>query len=97
MKNENDQWKISTYFYNNKIPKEGLQFVCLSVILTYFIFRMEKNEKKKKEKKKRLSILLTTLQFLLILLINSSDKECFDEENSDEENSKNTHIVKFVS
>ena len=52
MKNENDQWKISTYFHNNKMPKEGLQFVGLSVILTYFIFRMEKNEKKKRKEKK---------------------------------------------
>ena len=50
MKNENDQWKISTYFHNNKIPKEGLQFICLSVILTNFVFRMEKNEKKKEKK-----------------------------------------------
>ena len=50
MKNENDQWKISTYFHNNKIPEEGLQFICLSVILTNFVFRMEKNEKKKWKK-----------------------------------------------
>ena len=25
--------KISTNFYNNKIPKEGSQYICLSIIL----------------------------------------------------------------
>ena len=27
-----------------------MQFICLSVILTNFVFRMEKNEKKKEKK-----------------------------------------------
>ena len=26
-------WKISTNFYNNKIPKEDSQCICLSIIL----------------------------------------------------------------
>ena len=26
-------WKISTNFYNNKIPKEDSQYICLSTIL----------------------------------------------------------------
>ena len=35
--------KINTIFYNNKIPKEGSQFICLSVILIDSVFRMGKN------------------------------------------------------
>ena len=30
--------KINTNFHNNKIPKEGSQFICLSVILIDFVF-----------------------------------------------------------
>ena len=30
-------------FYNDKIPKEGSQYVCLSVILLDFVFRTGKN------------------------------------------------------
>ena len=33
--------KINTNFHNNKIPKEGSQFICLSVTLT--VFRRGKN------------------------------------------------------
>ena len=33
---------INTNFYNNKIPKEGFQFICLSVILIYSVFRTSK-------------------------------------------------------
>ena len=32
-------WKIKTNFYNNKIPKEGSQFICLSIILIDSVFR----------------------------------------------------------
>ena len=35
--------KINTSFSNNKIPKEGSQFICLSVILIDFVFRSGKN------------------------------------------------------
>ena len=35
--------KISTNFHNNKIPKEGSQFICLSVILINSVFRTGKN------------------------------------------------------
>ena len=35
--------KINTNFHNNKIPKEGSQFICLSVILIDSIFRTGKN------------------------------------------------------
>ena len=35
--------KINTSFCNNKIPKEGSQFICLSVILIDSVFRSGKN------------------------------------------------------
>ena len=35
--------KINTNFYDNKIPKEGSQFICLSVILFDSVFRTGKN------------------------------------------------------
>ena len=35
--------KINTNFYNNKIPREGSQFNCLSVILIDSVFRTGKN------------------------------------------------------
>ena len=30
-------------FHNNKIPREGSQFICLSVILIHSVFRTGKN------------------------------------------------------
>ena len=35
--------KINTNFHNNKIPKEGSQFICLSVTLIDSVFRTGKN------------------------------------------------------
>ena len=35
--------KININFHNNKIPKEGSQFICLSVILIDSVFRTGKN------------------------------------------------------
>ena len=35
--------KINTNFHNNKIPKEGSQFICSSVILIYSVFRTGKS------------------------------------------------------
>ena len=35
--------RIHAKFYNNKITKEGFQFICLSVILMYSVFRTAKN------------------------------------------------------
>ena len=35
--------KLSTNFHNNKIPKEGSQLICLSVILVDSVFRIGKN------------------------------------------------------
>ena len=35
--------KINTNFHNNKIPKEGSRFICLSVILVDSVFRTGEN------------------------------------------------------
>ena len=35
--------KVNTNFHNNKIPKEGSKFICLSVILIDSVFRTSKN------------------------------------------------------
>ena len=35
--------KINTNFHNNKLPKEGSQYICLSVILLDSIFKTGKN------------------------------------------------------
>ena len=35
--------KTNTNFHDNKIPKEGSQFICLSVILIDSVFRTGKN------------------------------------------------------
>ena len=59
--------KINTNFHNNKIPKEGSPFICLSVILIDSVFKTDKNyypqvflgECKYVIKKRFLSILLT--------------------------------------
>ena len=61
--------KSNTNFHNNKIPKKGSQFICLSVILTNFAFTTGKNYYPQVflenvnmllKKKRYLSILLTT-------------------------------------
>ena len=61
--------KINTNFHNNKIPKEGSQLICLSVILIDSVFRTGKNcctqvfvedVDMLLKKKRSLSILLTT-------------------------------------
>ena len=35
--------KIKTNFHDNKVPKEGSQYICLSVILTDSVFSTGKN------------------------------------------------------
>ena len=35
--------KININFHNNKIPREGSQFICLSVILIDSVFKRGKN------------------------------------------------------
>ena len=82
---------INTNFQNNKIPKEGSQFICLSVILTDSISRTGKNyyfqvffEKKCKYavKEKNMSEYITHN----IQISSDSDREDGDEENSNEGN-----------
>ena len=92
-------WKINTSFYNNKIPKEDSQFICLSVILIDSVFRTGKNyypqvfleESKYVVKEKRfLSILLMIKKFLLILIENILKKILMKKiliKETDEENS----------
>ena len=76
--------KINTNFYNNKIPKEGSQCICQSVVLIDSVYRKDKNyypevfleECKYVVKEKKKSKFVTGD-------INISS----DEENSNEENS----------
>ena len=88
MKSYNGKSKIN--FHNNKIPREGPQFICLSVILIDSVFRAGKNylpqvflEQCKyvvKEKK--------ILKYIIddIKISSDSDRENSDEKNSNEEN-----------
>ena len=36
--------KINTTFHNNKIPKEGSEYICLSVILLDSVYKKDKNK-----------------------------------------------------
>ena len=64
----------NTNFHDNKIPKEGSEFICLSVILTDSVFKTGKNyyvqvfleEYNCVVKKRFLSTLLMIWEFLLI-------------------------------
>ena len=42
-KTKSSEGKISKNFYGNKMPKEGSQCICLSVILIYADFGTDKN------------------------------------------------------
>ena len=42
-KTKSSNGKIYTNFYNNKIPKEGSQCICLSVILIDSVYRKYKD------------------------------------------------------
>ena len=79
--------KTNTNFYNNQIPKEWFQCICLSINLINSVFRMgnyypqeflEQCKYVVKEKKCQ-SMLLTT---------KNSDEKNSDEENSNEKNLK---------
>ena len=69
--------KINTSFQTNKPPKEGSQYICLSVILIDSIYRKDKNyypqvfleESKHVVKDKKASKFFTD-DFLLMILIN---------------------------
>ena len=84
-------WKINTNFHNNKLPREGSQFICLSVILMDSAFRTSKNyypqaflnECKYVVNEKKISKYITDD----IEISSDSDRANSDEGNSDEENS----------
>ena len=96
--------KINTNFHNNKIPKEGSQFICLSVILISSVCRTGKNyypqvfleECKYVVKDKKMPEYIADNIEISSDSEGYSDEENFDEKNSDETNSdkknlKNTH------
>ena len=90
--------KINTYFYDNKIPKEGSHFICLSVILIYSLFRTGKNyypkvfleECKYVAKKKIPKYIIDDIEIFF-----ESDKENSDDGNSDKENSDEEILAKI--
>ena len=83
--------KINTNFQDNKIPKEGSQFICLSVIFIDSVFRTGKiyypevflEECKYVVKEKKI------IKYVIddIEISSDSDRENSDEQNSGEENS----------
>ena len=82
--------KINTNFHNNKIPKEGFQYICFSVILIDSAFRTGNNyypqvfleEWKYVVKERKMS------KYIIddVEISSDSDKENSDEETSDEGN-----------
>ena len=83
--------KINTKFHNNKTPKKGSQFICLSVILIDSVFRAGKNYypqvflkvcKYVVKQKKIPKFIIDNIE-----ISSDSDKENYDEENSNEDNS----------
>ena len=82
---------INTNFYNDKIPEEDSQFICLSVILIDSVFRTGKNyypqvfleECKYVVKEKKIpNYIIGNVE-----ISSDSDRENSNEENSGEENS----------
>ena len=90
-------WKINTNSLNNKIPKEGSQFICWSVILIDSVFRTGKNyypqvfleECKYFVKGKKMPEYITGD----IEISADSDREDSDEESSNEENSDEENFI----
>ena len=84
--------KVKKNFHNNKIPKEGSQFICLSVILIDSVFRLDKNyypqlflkEYKYVFKEKVMPEYITDD---IEISSDDSDREDSNEKNADEENS----------
>ena len=75
-------------FRDNKIPREGSQFICLSLILIDSVFRTGKNypwvfleECKYVVKEKIPNYIIDDIE-----IFSDSHRENFDKENSDEEN-----------
>ena len=93
--------KINTSPQNNIIPKEGSQFICLSVILINSVFRSEENYypqvfleeykyvvEEKKPEKKMPEFITDNIEISSVSDREDSDKEISSEENSNEENFK---------
>ena len=84
--------KPTQIFTKNKIPRQGFQFICLSVTLINSVFRTGKNyypqvfleECKYIVKEKKI------LKYIIgnINISSDSDREHSDEENSSEENNE---------
>ena len=96
--------KINTNFHNNKIPREGSQFICLSVILIDSVFRTGKNyypqvfleECKYVVKEKKIpKYIIDDIEISSDSDEENFDKEISDEENSDEENSDEENLNHF--
>ena len=93
--------KINTSPQNNIIPKEGSQFICLSVILINSVFRSGENYypqvfleeykyvvEEKKPEKKMPEFITDNIEISSDSDREDSDKEISSEENSNEENFK---------
>ena len=93
--------KINTSPQNNIIPKEGSQFICLSVILINSVFRSGENYypqvfleeykyvvEEKKPEKKMPEFITDNIEISSDSDREDSDKEMSSEENSNEENFK---------
>ena len=74
--------KINTNFHNNKLPKEGSQFICLSVISIDSIFRIGKNYYRQ--------LFLDQSKYVIKFLKKFKQKNS-DEEDSSEEDSGKKH------
>ena len=93
--------KINTSPQNNIVPKEGSQFICLSVILINSVFRSGENYypqvfleeykyvvEEKKPEKKMPEFITDNIEISSDSHREDSDKEISSEENSNEENFK---------
>ena len=88
--------KINTNSHTNKIPREGSQYICLSVILIGSVFRTGKKyypqasleEYKNAVKEQKISKdIIDDVE-----IFSDSEEEISDEENTDEENSDEKKI-----
>ena len=78
--------KIKTNFHNNKTPKEGSQFICLSVILIDSVFRKVKSYYPKVVLEESKYVIKET-KIPKHIIGNIEISSDFDKENSDEESS----------
>ena len=88
--------KININFHNNKIPKEGSQYICLSVILidsgfrtskSYYPLVFLKNVNMLLKEKKIPEYIIDEIEISSDSDRENSDRESSDDENSDEGNS----------